>query len=301
MHEKTLLQKAESWLILILSAFAMGWSYELFVFPNQFAPAGFNGIATMIQYLFHFSIGFFSVLINVPLLLLGRRYLEWSFILRTALFVLVFSLTTLTLNQLDLSAFVYHTDNGTSFILGPITAGLINGTLYSVVLRRGGSTGGTDILAAMIQKKHPETSLVWVVFTLNAIVAGISYFVYHFQFEPVILCLIYCYLSSFVSNSLMKMGKRALKFEVITKHAEELSALLLRELHHGVTMLPAEGMFSGAKMNLLICVVNRYQIARFNEILSLFPDTFAYVSDVNETIGSFQRAALDPPRDKRVG
>ena len=301
MQSETGLRKLKEWLILALCAIAMGWNYELFIFPNQFAPAGFNGIATMIQYLFHFSIGFFSVLVNLPLLLMGWRHLDRLFAMKTALFVLVFALTTLTLNRIDLSAFVYHTDNGTSTILGPVTAGLINGSLYSVILRHGGSTGGTDIIAALIHKKHPEAGLVWVIFALNAVVAAVSYFVYDFQFEPVILCLIYCYLSSFISNNLMKMGKRALKFEVITEHSERLAAMLMQEMHHGVTVLPAEGMFSGSRKELLICVVNRYQIARFHEILSRFPGTFAYVSDVNETMGNFKKAALDPPRETARG
>ena len=150
-------------------------------------------------------------------------------------------------------------------------AGIINGAIYSLVLRNNGSTGGTDVIAALIRKRHPEASLVWLIFTLNAAVAAISYFVYDFKFEPVLLCLLYCYLSSSVSNNLMKQGQRALKFEVITEHSEALAEQLLRELHHGVTVLPAEGAFSHKKRELLICVVNRHQIVRFHEILAQFP------------------------------
>ena len=78
-----------------------------------------------------------------------------------------------------------------------------------------------------------------VIFGLNASVAVLSFFVYGCQFEPVILCLIYCYLSSRISDSILKGGKKALKFEVVTKQADALAARLLQELHHGVTVLPA--------------------------------------------------------------
>ena len=291
--EKPNFSGLKGWLMIILGAILMGWNYELFIFPNAFAPAGFNGLATMIQYLFHFSIGYFSVIVNVPLLLLSWRRLDHVFAARTLLFVLVFSATTLVLNRVDLSRFIYHTDNGTSTILGPVVAGIINGAIYSLVLRNNGSTGGTDVIAALIRKRHPEASLVWLIFTLNAAVAAISYFVYDFKFEPVLLCLLYCYLSSSVSNNLMKQGQRALKFEVITEHSEALAEQLLRELHHGVTVLPAEGAFSHKKRELLICVVNRHQIVRFHEILAQFPGTFAYVSDVNETMGNFAKVSLE--------
>ena len=130
---------------------------------------------------------------------------------------------------------------------------------------------------------------MWVIFSLNASVAALSFFVYGCQFEPVILCLIYCYLSSRISDGILKGVKTALKFEVVTQHAPELSARLLHELHHGVTVLPAEGMYSETPRSLLVCVVNRHQIVRFQEILSEFPDTFSYVSSVNETMGNFKR------------
>ena len=267
----------------------MGLSYELFVFPNAFAPAGINGFATIIQYLFHVSIGYLSLVINLPLILLAWRKLDADFARKSLLFVLVFSGVTLGLGKLDLSGIAY--DTGSSAILGPVAAGVVSGAVYGLVIRLGGSTGGTDIVAAWVHKLHPEASLVWVIFGLNASVAVLSFFVYGYQFEPVILCLIYCYLSSSISDAILKGGKSAMKFEVITREPEALSHQLMDQLHHGVTVLQAEGMYSETPRYLLVCVVNRHQVVRFQEILSRFPDTFAYVSGVNETLGNFKHIA----------
>ena len=276
-----------SYLTVAAAACCMGLSYQLFVFPNAFAPAGINGLATIIQYVFHISIGYLSLLINVPLILLAWRKLDPDFARKSLLFVLVFSGATLALTRLDISALAYH--SGSSAVLGPVAAGVVSGAVYGIVIRQNGSTGGTDILAAWVHRIRPEASLVWVIFMLNASVAVLSFFVYGYQFEPVILCLIYCYLSSRISDGILKGGKTALKFEVITQHADELSARLLQELRHGVTVLPAQGMYSDTPRSLLICVVNRRQIVRFQEILRQFPDSFAYVSGVNETMGNFKR------------
>ena len=285
----------KEWAVMIFGAIILGFIYEIFIFPNNFAPAGFQGIATMIQYLFGFNAGYFTTLINLPLLILAWRHVDRTFTVRTAMFLLFFSATMLVLSKIDMSAFIYHTDNGTSTILGPIAAGLINGAIYSYVFRCNGSSGGTDIIAAIIRVRQPEASFVWVIFALNAFVAGISYFVYHFQIEPVLMCLVYSYLSAWVSNDLMKKGKRALKFEVVTNQAQALSEALMAEMHHGVTVLPAEGMYSGEAKSLLICIVNRYQLVQFHEVLARFPGAFAYVSDVNETMGNFQKVAHRKP------
>ncbi len=281
----------KSYLIVSALAVVMGLNYEFFVFPNAFAPAGINGLATMVQYLFHFSIGYMSLIINIPLILLAWKRVDRDFAMKNLVFVLVFSATTLLLNRVDLSSIAYHTSNGNSAILGPVAAGVVSGAIYGFVILQNGSTGGTDIIAAIVRKNHPEFSMVWIIFGLNALVAVLSFFVYHFQFEPVILCLIYCYLSSNISDSILRSGKKALKFEVITENADELSAMLLQELRHGVTVLPAKGMYSEKEKALLVCVVNRHQIARFQEVLSQFPGAFTYVSEVSETFGNFKHIA----------
>lgn len=284
-------EQVKSYAVVVGMALLMGLSYELFVFPNAFAPAGINGLATMIQYVFHISIGYFSLVINIPLLLLAWRKVDRDFAMKSLTFVLVFSAMTLILNQFDLSGIAYYTANGNSTILGPVAAGVVSGAVYGYVIRQNGSTGGTDIIAAWVRKGHPEASLVWIIFTLNASVAVLSFFVYGCQFEPVIMCLIYCYLSSHISDSILKGGKRAMKFEVITDQAEEISHQLLTELRHGVTILPARGVYSEKPTNLLVCVVNCHQIVQFQRILARFPGSFATVSEVNETVGNFKHVA----------
>jgi uncharacterized membrane-anchored protein YitT (DUF2179 family) len=246
----------------------------------------------MVQYLFHFSIGYLSLIINIPLILFAWRRLDPDYARKSLLFVAVFSGVTLWMNGMDLTDAVYAT--GYSRLLGPLAAGVVSGGINGMVMRLNGSTGGTDILAAWVRKKNPVFNYVWIIFTLNALVAAASFFVYGRAFEPVILCLVYCFTSSRISDRILKGGKMALKFEVVTRQPRELADRLMRELHHGVTMLSAEGMYSETPNALLVCVVNRYQVVRFQEILAEFPGCFAYVSAVNETVGQFDRRTGRP-------
>lgn len=286
---KKRLRSAFEYIAISVLAVIMALNYEIFVFRNAFAPAGINGIATMVQYLFDFSVGYMSLLINIPLSLLAFFYVDKKFALRSGVFTIMFSLALLLLKRADLSALVYHTANGTSTILAPVAAGTVNGAIYGAAVKLGGSTGGTDIIAACIRVKMPYFSFARVTFVLNAIVAGASFFVYDFNFEPVIMCIIFNFIASNICDYIVKGGLGALKFEVITSHAEEMSAELMKKLHHGVTVINAEGMYTHSGKQVIICVINKHQIVDFQSIVRSYPDTFAYVSSVSETVGNFKK------------
>ena len=275
---------------MVVLAVAMALNYQIFIFHNAFAPTGINGIATMLQYLFNFSVGYISLIVNIPLAILAYFYVDKRFAVNTFIFAVVFSWALLMFQtRIDLSRFVYHTDDGKSTLLAPVVSGAINGLIYGASIRLGGSTGGIDFIAAYVHKHHPEYSMMRVIFVINAGVALMSYFVYDFNIEPVALCIIYSFITSHISDNILKGGQRALKIEMITAHPQEVSRRLIDELHHSVTILKAEGGYSHTEKTMLICIINKHQITRFTEIISDFPETFACVSDVNETLGNFRR------------
>lgn len=285
----TRIKKLSTYIGLILLALAMALCYEVFIFKNSFAPAGITGLATMIQFVFDFNVGYMSLIINIPLVILIYIGGEHEFATKSGIFVLAFSAFLIILPNLEIIDIIaYHTDNGTSTILAPIAAGTINGALYAGALHLGGSTGGTDLIAAKIRQKKPYISLVWIIFALNVSVASLSYFVYGYKAEPVILCIIYCFITSTVSDKILRGGKEAIKFEVITGDACAISDELMQNLHHGVTVVNAEGMYSHSGKKIIICIVNKHQIVDFQKIIKKYPDTFAYVSSVTETVGNFK-------------
>ena len=118
-------KKVLTYLVIVCVALACALNYELFVFPNQFAPAGLNGICTMIQYISGVSIGYMSLIINIPLAIAVYFLVSKPLAIRSMVYVGTFSLATILLNYVDLSAFQYVTQSGTSKILGPLVAGVI--------------------------------------------------------------------------------------------------------------------------------------------------------------------------------
>ena len=293
-------RKVLTYFVIICIALVAAVNYEIFVFPNKFAPAGLNGICTMIQHVFGISVGYMSLLINIPLAVLVYIKVSKPLAVRSMVYVLTFSVALLVLDKLDLSRFYYATENGTSMILGPLVAGIIYGSCYSMLVQCSAYSGGTDFIAALIHKKKPEQNMFFLIFTLNAVVAVMSYFVYDYKIEPVILCIMYSFMSTTVSDRLNKNGRSAVCFEIITDYPNEISDEIILKLHHSTTLIPAKGMYSGRETNMLICVVNKTQVAAMSRIIRKYPNTFAVMDPVSEVVGNFKRMDSEGKEEKQL-
>ena len=276
---------------LVIAGLALGSAviYELFIFPNQFAPSGIYGICTMIQHVTGLNMGYLSFLFNLPLAIAVFFKVSRSLAIRAMTYVACFSTALVLLDFVDLSFLAYDTENGTSVILGPLAASLVNGSFYAMLLRAGTYTGGTDFAASLIHLRRPDFNFFYVTFGLNAVVAIISFFVYDYKPEPVLLCILYSFITSTVTDRLNKSGRSAVRFEIITGHPEEISREIIHELHHSATLLPGRGMFRGQPTSILICIVNKTQAARLSAIVRSYPHTFAVSSQVGEVMGNFKR------------
>ncbi len=270
--------------------------YALFIIPNSFAPAGINGIATMIQYKCGFSIGYMSLLVNIPLCVFSFFTTDREFALKTFAFCVAYSAAYLLFQTLDkaydLTRFKYVAEDNT--VLAVLLAGTLGGIVYAGCFRLNSSTGGTDIISKFVSKKRPELNFFWINFMLNAVVAFASIFVYvdgagNYSYEPFCLCLLYCFMSSFLGNALIKGGKSAYKFMIITSHAEEIDKEIVETLKHSATKIIGTGVYSNTEKDVIICVINKHQIVDFQNILKKYDDTFALVETVNETIGNFKK------------
>ena len=284
------MKKVLPYLQILFSAVLLAFVYYVFIVTNNFAPAGLNGIATMIQYKTGFSISYMSLLINIPLSVLAYFLVQKDFAVKTFLFSVVYSAAFLLLQNSDLT-FIQYNALGHDTIYPVILSGVLGGAVYGTCFRNNASTGGTDVISRYINKVRPETNFFVVTFLLNGVVAISSIFVYSegvLNYKPMALCILYCFLSSFVGNLLLKTTKTAYKFTVITPHKDALVEEITKSLHHGCTELDVTGSYTGSKRTMLICVVNKHQLNDFQKILAKYPDTFSYFEVVSETYGNFK-------------
>ena len=295
--KKERLQNLVAYAVIFSAAVLLAFNYQLFIVKNQFAPAGLNGIATMIQYKTGFSIGYMSLLINIPLCALAFFFVEKRFAVRSLFFCLTYSFTYLFLQQFDMSAIQYNA-NGHDTVFPVILAGVLSGVVYGMCFKNSASTGGTDIVSKYISKVKPELNFFYVTFTLNAIVAVASIFVYAeandagvlvYDYKPVCLCILYCFISTYMGNYIIAGTKKACQFTIITTHPDEITEEIFKELKHGVTKIDAMGSYNNTKKTMLICVINKNQISDFKNILYKYDDTFSYCEIISETYGNFKK------------
>ncbi len=289
--KRTPAQQLYAYSLVILMAILLAINYHIFIVENQFAPAGLNGIATMVQYKTGFSISYMSLLINIPLCILAYFLVEKEYSVKTLVFTLVYSFSYLFLQRMPLD-FLKYNAQGHDTIFPAIISGVITGFVSGICLKRNASTGGMDLISKYINKVKPSVNFFMATFILNAVIACASLIVYSdkgvLNYKPVALCITYCFVSNFVGNYIIKGTKTAYEFTVITTHPDEICEEITHVLHHGATKLTAQGAYTGDVKSVLLCVVNRHQLPDFQRIIEKYDNTFSFCQVVNETYGNFK-------------
>jgi len=290
---------------LVFNGMLCALSYRLFVFPNKFAPAGIGGITTMVQYLLNINVGYLTLLINVPLAIAVYFLISKPLAVRAMVYTCCFSLFSILFRDiLDLSWLEYQNN-----VLGPLVGGIVSGAVNGMLIKVGATQAGVYFISSLIRYKNPHLNLSWLSFALNVVVACISFFVFGMKLEPVLLCILYCFATSLVNDTMTKSGRRAVRFEIVTEDPDTLSDIIIHQLHHSATLIPAKGIYQGKQTNLLICVVNPVQAATLSKIVSQQPNTFAVVSQVDQVVGNFkhldtngnpERQLLDTGESKKI-
>lgn len=288
----------------VLAALIYTVAFHYFVATAKFAPGGVGGIVAMVKHVTGIGnvktggVDYSPLLIlflNVLLLIPAKKTLSTEFVVKTFITSVLMTLFLFLLDNVidpeyrfSITQTPLNNDVGTRFL-----AALLGGACYGVSiafsLKINSSTGGADILGAMLQKKYPHKSFGSMLFFVNCIILAVSLFVYRENLMPVLLSCVYLFVSSEFGDKLLDGSKKTLKFEVISEHSEQIAAEIIETLGHGVTVVPAEGMFEHKSKGLLICIISPRQVSRFQRIINKYPETFAYVGSVNEIYGKFNK------------
>ena len=266
-------------------------SYSL-IAPNNFTVGGIAGIAILLNAGFGLQQSIGVVLLNAPLIVLSFFYVKKRFAILSTLNI-IFQTIWLTLLENCFPDFQIAFEGNADRIFAAIAAALCFGTAIVFALKVGGSTGGGDILAVLIQKKLAAGSIAWILFGINSVVITASFFVFYdgsqaiaINILPIMLSIFEAYVESKVNESLTNGFQSAIEFRIITDKPEEMSVAIMKELGRGVTSLPATGMYSKMTHSMLVCVISRRQIATLKRLMKrIDPDAFAVMSNVSQVFG----------------
>ena len=250
--------------------------YRLYLIPNNVAPGGFTGIGQIVNHLLpEVGVGMVNLILNVPLFVLSLRSMGLGFGLRSLLSSVALSLL---LDYLPVPAM---TDD---VLLSAVFGGVLCGAGFGLVLRGHATTGGSDMLAALLHRRFPALKVSVCLFATDATVVIASGFV--FDAAAAMYALISVFVMNVVIDQVLEGPGLARSHIIITTHGNEIAERILKELDRGVTALDAKGMYSGEDRTMLLCVVSRLEAVRLRAVVfSVDPRAFVIVQNVHEALG----------------
>ena len=278
--ERLLQKKAKNLSLLMAGILICAIGTHAFIEPAQIAPGGAVGVALLINHVTGLPIGLLTMLTNIPLLIMAWLYLSRGFAVTTAL------TTALSSAVLDvLVAPICPAYTGDRFLCS-MYGGVVVGIGMALVFLAGATTGGTDILGYLIQKKRPQISMGRALLIVDGIVLAISIFVFG-NVDAALFGLVTLFAQTKVIDSILYGGDVSTTAAVVTKRPDEISERVIRELDRSATLLKAKGAYTMEETTLLLCTVRKSQFPKLKSIICDYdPEAFMMAMETSEVLGS---------------
>ncbi|MBR2310727.1 MAG: YitT family protein [Oscillospiraceae bacterium] len=272
---------------------------HVFVLPSDFSPSGVDGISTILYELTGLNVGWFKLMINLPLIVAAWVHLKRKYVIYVTFFTLLESLGVILLDSVGFFTFVPAgldaADALCYRLISALCSGVSIGCCTGIMLKLGASTGGVDIAAALIGKKIPNYPIERWISIICYCVIGISYFVY-WDLTSILLSVIQIFVFEWTAAALLKKDRYAQEVKIITKNPEAIREEILYRFGHSATILDAKGMYSGENCYLVISVINSRDIFAFMNLMKRHEDTFVYFTDGVKVQGAFHFGDQDSKR-----
>jgi uncharacterized membrane-anchored protein YitT (DUF2179 family) len=260
-----------------LGSFLLAIGLQLFLVPGKLSPGGISSLATILYHLFGVPLSITNLVVNAALFILGFRFLSRATILRTVVGVLFCSLF--------LEVATWMPVVNTEPLIAAALGGMFVGAGVGLVIRCGGSTGGSDLGALMLHRFIPYISVPVMIMIIDCTIISISGIV--FRSLPVAFYSILSLLvSTKVASFLCTVGDLAKSVFILSKEHETITARILSEFERGVTGIESRGMYSGQENLMLLSVVSPKQLPQLVKMVrEIDKHAFIIVSDAREVLG----------------
>lgn len=250
-------------------------AYPMFMVPNAIASGGVTGIATILNHLFGTPVGFVSILFNIPLFIIGYRSMGKVFAFRSMVATVLFSVL---IDILPVGTVTHDP------LLGCIFGGVMVGIGLGLILHGGATTGGTDMIARMIHARFQHISVGVILLSIDFfVVVAAGFFI---QIEHALYALISIYLASRLIDAVMAGFSRAKACYVISQKPMEVKQELMEQLKRGMTVLNAQGGYSGEERPVLLCLLSAQELGQLKAIVRQVDEkAFVFITDAHEVLG----------------
>ncbi|MCQ3936305.1 MAG: hypothetical protein DPW18_04580 [Chloroflexi bacterium] len=275
------------YLLIVASSLIQAVSLRLFFIPADLASGGVSGIAQILNHITGWPIGLMVFIGNVPLFLLGWRFLGgFKFAMRTAAAIVTYSVFTDLL--LKVPAFVEYSqvlidDLKGDIFLNSLYGAIVSGVGYGLVYRARGTSGGSDILARILNNWRGISMTQSYLMVDTAVILSAGFV---FGWKAALYAMIALYISGLVAETVLEGGGTVRTAMIVTAKPEEVSACILDEMERGVTWLEGRGAYTGNSRPVLYCVVSRAELATLKAIVhEKDPEAFMVIGVAHEALG----------------
>ena len=270
LSRQVLLRETRDYLMIALGMILYGIGWTVFLLPNDITTGGVPGIASIVFWATGFPVQYTYFLINAVLLMLALKILGFKFSIKTifAVFTLTFFLSLI--QELTAGMHLLQDQPFMACVLGASVCGSGIGIAFS----SNGSTGGTDIIAAIINK-YRDITLGRVMMICDMIIITSSYFVLK-DWEKVVYGFVTLYVCSFVLDQIVNSARQSVQFFIISKKYQEIGKEI-NALHRGVTVIDATGLYTGQEQKMMFVLAKKRQSTTIFRIINDIDPT-AFVS-----------------------
>ena len=256
-------------------------AFRALIVPARLLSGGVVGTALLLNQLLALPIGAQTILYNIPIFVIGWRFLGRRFIVLSIIGVLSFSILT---DAIQMPTFT------NDLLLVAVFGGILTGIADGTIFRAGGSTGGLDIIGLIVSRRF-GVSVGQVFMVFNAAIISLGALFNH-KPDLAMYTLIMLFVSSRVVDMVVSPRPRRVALIISGKH-EAIAGRILQDLQRGVTYLQGSGAFSSAEFHVMMCVITRFELVELRRIIQeIDPTAFTVVLDASDVIGRFDRTSL---------
>ena len=261
--------------IVTIACIVMAFNINYFFLGNKLGQGGVSGLSLILHYLTNIDISYIYLGLNIPLIVIAYIFIGKNFVFKT-----LFATIILTIFLKVFGSFRGPIDD---ILMASIFGGGINGIAIGIIFYAGGSSGGTDIIAKIINQ-HYGVAIGKVLLTIDFIILSMVAFI----FGKVIF--MYTLISLLVSSKMIDIIQEGIYsakgVTIITNRVEELRKKIMEDTGRGITLINAKGAYTQKEIGMLYCVVGKYQLMKVKSIVKeIDPMAFMIVSQVHEVIG----------------
>ncbi|MFB5281961.1 YitT family protein [Peribacillus sp. Hz7] len=265
--------------LILLGAAIFAFGLVHFNMQNNLAEGGFTGLTLIIYQLTGFKPSYSNLLLNIPLFIIGWKYLG-----RTAFYYTIIGTVGLSFWLWIFERYQIPMALGNDLMLVSLFAGVSIGVGLGIIFRYGGTTGGVDIIARFANR-YFGIGIGRAMFMFDAMVIGLSILTY-LSYREAMYTLVAVFIGARVIDFIQEGAYSARGAIIISEKNVEISKKIMREMDRGVTVLNGYGSFTKQQREVLYCVVSKNELFRLkNVITSIDPHAFVSVSEVHDVLG----------------